>query len=60
MEHIQKYDITMLQVSDQIAGILNKIFKRNASKFIHNVIAVFLQEQVHSAKRGKILNISPS
>ena len=44
MEHIQKYDITMLEVSDQIA-VLNKIFKRNAFKFIHNVIAVFLQSR---------------
>ena len=44
MEHIKKYDITMLEVSDQIA-VLNKIFKRNAFKFIHNVIAVFLQSR---------------
>ena len=42
MEDIRKYDITMLEVSDQIA-VLNKIFKRNAFKFIHNVIAVLLQ-----------------
>ena len=52
-------DINMLEVSDQIA-VLNKIFKRNASKFIHNIIAVLLQSRLHSAKRGKILNISPS